>query len=153
MEEPKIQDYWSSVVLALATTGGIILDVSRRKHQIIISAITSNDFSKSGELDFQTFTVSTLELNKVLAEATEFQQQVESMVEQVDKEKKEEKEREDKKTKTRTARVSKAVEKKMTKRVFPPVPHNLPDDACSVDDPLECDGDVIDYDNDGDKIG
>jgi len=147
MEPPKIQDYWTSTVLALATTGGIILDVSKCKYQIIVSTLNSQDASRKGELDFQTFIVTKAELNKLLAEVLEVQNQVDSMIDQVEKEKKDKEKEDEKKSKNK-----KTLEKRKTKRVFPP-PHNLPEDACSVEEPMQCEGDVVDYDNDIDKIG
>jgi hypothetical protein len=148
VEPPKIKDFWTSTVLALATTGGIILDVSKRKYQIIISTINSHDVSRKGELDFQSFIVTKAELNQLLAEVLEVQSQVDSMISQVEKEKKEKDKEDEKKTRNK-----KTLEKKKTKRVFPPPPHNLPEDACSVEEPMQCEGDVVDYDNDIDKIG
>jgi len=80
----NIYDNWSSIVLALATTGGIILEASSRKRKIIISTMSSHSPDQSGELEFQEFIVSISELKKILSEASDLQAEVNQMVQEVD---------------------------------------------------------------------
>jgi hypothetical protein len=155
-KDSNLQDNWATVVLALATTGGIILDLSPKKHQIIISAIGSKDNIQKGELDYLYFTVSASDLKKILSEARELQREVETMVDEMDKEK-ETPCKNKPAVKVKTAKVVKTttLEKRKAKRIYPPIPQNVPDDIRSVEEPepIQMEGDVIDYDDDIDKIG
>lgn len=129
--DKDIKENWNTVVLALATSGGIVHDVGS-KRRIFVRLPIKSEIEPDGkiqtvEMMFDSFLVTTSQLNQIYCAVVDLQRQVDEMISDREKEK----------IKESTTPVKNTKRYKSTKK-FPP-PKKIEADAAEESPHEACD--------------